>query len=83
MADANALDLQTCKVLEQAVYGADEFNHLSGHQGIVLGVDFSADGQWIVSSSIDRTVKLWKRDGTLVRTLPHTATIHSRSLQPR
>ncbi|WP_292730480.1 WD40 repeat domain-containing protein [Nostoc sp. JL31] len=50
LADANALDLQTRKVLEQAVYGADEFNHLSGHQGIVLGVDFSADGQWIVSS---------------------------------
>ncbi|MHC5766118.1 MAG: AAA-like domain-containing protein [Nostoc sp.] len=36
LADANALDLQTRKVLEQAVYGADEFNHLSGHQGICL-----------------------------------------------
>ncbi|MFN6477328.1 AAA-like domain-containing protein [Nostoc sp. DedQUE07] len=82
LADANALDLQTRKVLEQAVYGADEFNHLSGHQGIVLGVDFSSDGQWIVSSSIDRTVKLWKRDGTLVRTLPHTATIQSVRFSP-
>lgn len=82
LADANALDLQTRKVLEQAVYGVDEFNHLSGHQGIVLGVDFSADGQWIVSSSIDRTVKLWKRDETLVRTLPHTATIQSVRFSP-
>ncbi|MGF1936806.1 MAG: AAA-like domain-containing protein [Nostoc sp. ChiQUE02] len=81
-ADANALDFQTRKVLEQAVYGADEFNHLSGHQGIVLGVDFSPDGQWIVSSSIDRTVKLWRRDGTLVKTLPHTATIHSVRFSP-
>ncbi|MEH1824048.1 MAG: AAA-like domain-containing protein [Nostoc sp.] len=81
-ADANALDLQTGKVLQQAVYGADEFNHLSGHQGIVLGVDFSPNGQWIVSSSIDRTVKLWKRDGTLVRTLPHTATIQSVRFSP-
>ncbi|OYD93206.1 hypothetical protein CDG76_21205 [Nostoc sp. 'Peltigera membranacea cyanobiont' 210A] len=81
-ADANALDLQTRKVLQQAVYGADEFNRLSGHQGIVLGVDFSADGQWIASSSIDRTVKLWKRDGTLVRTIPHTATIQSVRFSP-
>ncbi|MEH2051774.1 AAA-like domain-containing protein [Nostoc sp.] len=81
-ADASALDLQTGKVLQQAVYGADEFNHLSGHQGIVLGVDFSPDGQWIASSSIDRTVKLWKRDGTLVRTLPHTATIQSVRFSP-
>ncbi|MEH2150568.1 AAA-like domain-containing protein [Nostoc sp.] len=82
LADANTLDLQTRKVLEQAVYGADEFNHLSGHQGIVLGVDFSPNGQWIVSSSIDRTVKLWKRDGTLVRTIPHTATINSVRFSP-
>ncbi|MEH2273215.1 MAG: AAA-like domain-containing protein [Nostoc sp.] len=82
LVDANTLDLQTRKVLEQAVYGADEFNHLSGHQGIVLGVDFSPNGQWIVSSSIDRTVKLWKRDGTLVRTLPHTATINSVRFSP-
>ncbi|MFN6486485.1 MULTISPECIES: AAA-like domain-containing protein [unclassified Nostoc] len=82
LTDANALDFQTRKVLEQAVYGADEFNHLSGHQGIVLGVDFSPDGQWIVSSSIDRTVKLWRRDGTLVRTIPHTATINSVRFSP-
>ncbi|MHC0064183.1 AAA-like domain-containing protein [Nostoc sp. UIC 10890] len=82
LADAHTLDLQTRKILEQAVYGADEFNHLSGHQGIVLGVDFSPDGQWIVSSSIDRTVKLWKRDGTLVRTIPHTATINSVRFSP-
>lgn len=82
LADANALDLQTRKVLQQAVYGADEFNRLSGHQGIVLGVDFSANGQWIASSSIDRTVKLWKRDGTLVRTIPHTATIQSVRFSP-
>ncbi|MHC5743439.1 hypothetical protein [Nostoc sp.] len=55
-----------------------------GIKGFVLGVDFSADGQWIVSSSIDRTVKLWKQDGTLVRTINTTYCNHTkRSLQPR
>ncbi|MBH8554486.1 AAA-like domain-containing protein [Nostocaceae cyanobacterium CENA357] len=81
-ANVNALDRQTRKVLEQAVYGASEFNRLSGHRGIVLGVDFSPDGKWIVSSSIDRTVKLWRRDGTLVRTLPHSTALNSVRFSP-
>jgi hypothetical protein len=39
-----AADLQTHQALEQAVYGADEVNRLSGHQGIVVGLAFSPDG---------------------------------------
>jgi WD40 repeat protein len=81
-AEHQVLDLSTRKVLEQAVHGAEEINRLSGHQGIVLSVDFSPDGEWIVSSSADRTVKLWKTDGTLVRTLHHPTTLNSITFSP-
>ncbi|EXK78038.1 hypothetical protein FOQG_17268 [Fusarium oxysporum f. sp. raphani 54005] len=32
---------------------------LEGHDGWVLSVAFSADGQWLASGSLDKTVKIW------------------------
>lgn len=81
-ADKTALDSKTRSVLGQAVYGADEVNRLSGHQGIVVSVAFSPDGQWIVTASNDRTIKLWRRDGTLVRTIPHKTSIQQLQFSP-
>jgi WD40 repeat protein len=46
-----------------------ETNRLAGHQDTVFGVAVSADGQTFVSGSEDRTVKIWKKDGSLVATL--------------
>lgn len=77
-----SLDEKTNEVLTQAVQGADETNRLVGHQGGVLGLDQSADGEWIASGGTDRTVKLWKPDGTLVRTLSTSATPHGVSISP-
>ncbi|RMF66348.1 MAG: hypothetical protein D6742_10195, partial [Cyanobacteria bacterium J069] len=77
-----SLDQTTHDTLEQAVQGADETNRLVGHQGGVLGVDQSADGQWIATGGTDRTVKLWKPDGTLVNTLPTSATPHGIRISP-
>lgn len=32
---------------------------MAGHRGMVRAVDFTVDGQWIISGSEDRTVRLW------------------------
>ncbi len=35
---------------------------LQGHDGKVMGVDISRDGEYIVTSSFDRTFKIWGPD---------------------
>src|SRR6266404_5966906 len=40
-----------------------------GHSDSVNSVAYSPDGQLLVSGSSDRTVKLWRQDGTFVRSL--------------
>src|SRR5207249_4562501 len=43
---------------------------LSGHEGEVLSLAFSPDGQILASGSNDNSVRLWSvRDGTLLRSL--------------
>ena len=68
--------------LQQAIYGTNEFNRLIGHQGSVLSVDISPDGKLIATGSNDKTVKIWKRDGTLLYTLKHEATVHRVAFSP-
>ena len=40
-----------------------------GHSDSVNSVAYSRDSQLLVSGSSDRTVKIWRRDGTFIRTL--------------
>ncbi|MFH7023859.1 MAG: WD40 repeat domain-containing protein [Heteroscytonema crispum UTEX LB 1556] len=76
-ADKN-IENQVKNALGQAVYGADEYNRLSGHQAAVLAVAISPDSSAIASASADNTVKLWRRDGSLLTTLKgHTAAVRA------
>ena len=54
--------------LRRAVYGIQEVNRFSGHTGPVWSINFSPDQELILSTSEDRTAKLWKLDGTLLKT---------------
>ncbi|MBE9186204.1 AAA family ATPase [Microcoleus sp. LEGE 07076] len=69
--------------LQQAVYGVKELNRLEGHGDVVWGLSFSPDGQTIASASVDKTVKLWRPDGSLLATFKgHTNSVASVVFSP-
>ncbi|MEG3862411.1 AAA-like domain-containing protein [Microcoleus sp. herbarium12] len=71
------------KQLKQALDEVQERNRLEGHKGTVFSVNFSPDGKTIASGSVDKTVKIWGIDGTLLKTLEgHNATVYSVSFSP-
>jgi WD40 repeat protein len=68
--------------LRQVIYAGNEFNRLIGHKGGVLSVDISPNGKLFATSSNDKTVKVWKQDGTLLKTLNHKATVFKVCFSP-
>ena len=73
---------QVRQVLQQAIYGTAEFNRLTGHSSVVLGLDVSPDAQLIATGGGDRTVKLWQRDGALLHNLEHPAAVFGLKFSP-
>ena len=66
-----------------AIHSTQERNRLLGHTCWVSFVTFSPDGEIIATASSDRTVKLWKRDGTLIRTVAgHGGAVNCVSFSP-
>ena len=55
---------QVVSRLQEVVYSVKERNRLEGHTDTITDISFSLDGKFIASSSKDKTVKLWKRDGS-------------------
>ncbi|WP_013324116.1 AAA-like domain-containing protein [Gloeothece verrucosa] len=77
------LDSQVTHVLRDAIYGADEYNRFWGHKAAVLAVAVSPDSSIIASASVDQTVKLWGRDGTLYASLSgHHAIVRAVNFSP-
>jgi WD40 repeat protein len=59
-----------------------EKNQLKGHKAGVKTVIFSPDGELIASGSDDGTIKLWQRNGTLIKTLSNLGNVFSVRFSP-
>ena len=70
------------KALKQTVYSNNEFNRLIGHQSVVMGVAISSDDRLIATASMDKTVKIWQRDGQLLKTLNHPTSVTQVAFSP-
>lgn len=63
---------------------AQHLRTLAGHTGLVWMVAFSPDGQTVISTSNDHTVRLWERSGEPRRILTgHTNIVRSLAVGPR
>ncbi|MEG3924304.1 nSTAND1 domain-containing NTPase [Microcoleus sp. T3_D1] len=78
------LQTNVLTALAESVSWVREENRLQGHLDAVRNVSFSPDGQMFATASYDRTVKLWRRDGSpVVKTLSgHTDAVMSVSFSP-
>jgi WD40 repeat protein len=64
--------------------GGDGRDDADGHTGAVTSVEFSGDGKWLLSSSYDRTARLWNvEDGRLLNTyFGHRSWVWDASFSP-
>ena len=63
--------------LNQALSSVTEQNRLAGHTDQISDIAFSSDGTLIASASDDKTVRVWKIDGTPIATLEgHTEKVN-------
>ncbi|QDL10614.1 hypothetical protein DP113_24260 [Brasilonema octagenarum UFV-E1] len=69
--------------LNQAVSSVTELNRLERHKDAVTHISFSPNGKVLATASKDKTVKLWRIDGSLIKSLEtHTRTVTSTSFSP-
>jgi len=73
---------QIAERLRQAVSGVQERNRFEQHDKSVLDVAVSPDGNSVASASADKTVKLWSKEGKLLKTFKHADIVTSVSFSP-
>jgi len=75
----------TCNdnTMHRGQIGSGVLRILNSHSDRVNQVSFSPDGKIIATASHDKTVKLWKQDGTLIQTLTgHNDQVFSVTFSP-
>ncbi|MGK7888738.1 MAG: AAA-like domain-containing protein, partial [Leptolyngbyaceae cyanobacterium] len=78
-----SLQPQADAILEHIVLRMQQRNQFDGHPAAVNSVTFSPDGQHMVSGGLDTTVKIWNRNGELLRTLEgHQAAVYDVEFSP-
>jgi len=77
------IQTQTARNLQQILSQVKEYNRLEQHSDEIFAVAFSPDGQTLASASHDKTIKIWKSDGELLRTFKgHNHRVVSVSFSP-
>ncbi|MBD2728807.1 WD40 repeat domain-containing protein [Nostoc sp. FACHB-892] len=61
---------QVLAALQSASYGIREINTLEGHSATVNTISFSPNSKLIASGSDDKTIRLWKSDGSAAISKP-------------
>ncbi|MGB7445270.1 MAG: CHAT domain-containing protein [Coleofasciculaceae cyanobacterium] len=61
--------MRVIAALQQAVYRVREYNRLEGNNQSVISVSFSPDDQLLATTVDDNTIKLWRADGKLLKTI--------------
>jgi WD40 repeat protein/tetratricopeptide (TPR) repeat protein len=73
---------QIAERLRQAVSGVQESNRFEQHSKFVLDVSVSPDGNLVASASADNSVKLWNKQGKLLKTFNHSDDVTSVTFSP-
>lgn len=63
------IQAETVNQLYKAVHQTIEINRLQFHRDSVVAVNFFPTGDTLVSGSMDNTVKIWHRQGKVLRTI--------------
>lgn len=80
---SSEIDREIMSNIQQPFLEVEEVNRLEGHTGELRAVSYSPNGKIIASASSDKTIKLWRRDGALIKTLTeHDGTVSSLSFSP-
>ena len=78
-------DTNTLNIFKSVIDGIQERNRLEGHRDSVTSVSVSPKDPLIVSGSKDKTVRLWKPDGTPVKIskpMTHEGDVYSVNFSP-